>query len=208
MARMAAAALLLRRRPTQALRALSSSAAPPEGFRYLPDFFTAEEQAALVAVTDARLARKRYERDHWDSVIDNYREAELSNAVLTMPARAAVDKARQLLADDYGAHRFLPPHCIDLSEKDGVIRPHVDSVKFSGGLVAGASLLAAATLRLAPADPETGEARAGAEFYDVRLEPGSFYVLSGPARFDWAHAVVELEGRRLSVMFRDEVGDW
>ena len=73
--------------------------------------------------------------------------------------------------------------------------------------MAGLSLLSAATLVLARADPATGEPLDGAERTKVRVEPGSLYVLSGPARYDYAHAVEDLAGRRLSVMLRDAKSD-
>ena len=42
---------------------------------------------------------------------------------------------------------FLPPvHILDLHE-DGYIKPHVDSIKFSGGVVAGLSLLSDGIMR-------------------------------------------------------------
>ena len=45
---------------------------------------------------------------------------------------------------------WLPCHAIDLS-KDGRLDAHVDSVKFSGGIVAGISLLSDSIMRLRPA---------------------------------------------------------
>ncbi|CAN0326924.1 unnamed protein product, partial [Phaeothamnion confervicola] len=42
---------------------------------------------------------------------------------------------------------WLPCHAIDLAP-EGFIKPHVDSVKFSGRVVAGLSLVSAAVMRL------------------------------------------------------------
>ena len=47
---------------------------------------------------------------------------------------------------------WLPVHAIHLKEK-GILSPHVDSVKFSGGIVAGISLLSTSIMRLKPASP-------------------------------------------------------
>jgi hypothetical protein len=44
---------------------------------------------------------------------------------------------------------LLPPHVIDLSP-DGHIGPHVDSIKFSGGMISGLSLLSSRMMRLTP----------------------------------------------------------
>ena len=47
---------------------------------------------------------------------------------------------------------ILPYHAVDLSH-DGHISPHVDSVKFSGGMVSGLSLLSTRILQLTPCLP-------------------------------------------------------
>ena len=83
-----------------------------------------------------------------------------------------------------------------------MIRPHIDSIKFSGRVVAGLSLVSAATMVLAEADPATGEPRPGARESELRLAPGSLYVLADEARYDYAHAIAP-EGRRLSIVLRD-----
>mmetsp|Transcript_11101 Transcript_11101/g.28225 ORF Transcript_11101/g.28225 Transcript_11101/m.28225 type:complete len:130 (+) Transcript_11101:262-651(+) len=123
---------------------------------------------------------------------------------LSSLAATAVDRARSRLVDAGHKGPFLPPHVIDL-RADGRIDPHIDSVKFSGDVVAGLSLLAAATMRLDAADPATGlpDPAKADDFVEFRLRPRSFYVLSGPARFHYAHSVFDLAGRRLSLILRD-----
>lgn len=177
----------------------------PEGAVVVDDFLTEDEHDALVDAIEGRLRRRRYERDHWDAVINNYREAEVADRFLGGAARRAVDRARALVADAHGVASFLPPHAIDLAA-DGAISPHVDSVKFSGGVVAGLSLVSAATLRLGRADAATGAEAPGGPAFERRLEPRSLYVLSGAARFDYAHSVADLAGRRLSLIIRDAKG--
>eukprot|EP00632_Arachnochrysis_sp_CCMP2950_P007633 CAMPEP_0185704072 /NCGR_PEP_ID=MMETSP1164-20130828/16207_1 /TAXON_ID=1104430 /ORGANISM="Chrysoreinhardia sp, Strain CCMP2950" /LENGTH=265 /DNA_ID=CAMNT_0028371409 /DNA_START=275 /DNA_END=1068 /DNA_ORIENTATION=- len=184
---------------------------PPDGLGIFPEFVTPAEHDALVAVADARLRRRRYEPDHWDAVIRKYREAELADwadadataAAALRRARDAVERAvRRPDNDDAPPLRFLPPHVIDLRE-DGRIDPHIDSVKFSGGLVAGLSLLASATMRLDAARPETGDLVEDGHRYELHLAPRSLYVLSGPARFAYAHSVFDISGRRISIILRD-----
>ena len=82
----------------------------------------------------------------------------------------------------------------------------MDSVKFSGGVVAGLSLVSAAVMRLVRQDAQGAVSEADEDHVDLLLAPGSLYVLQGPARFEYAHAIVEDagRGRRLSVIFRDE----
>ena len=98
---------------------------------------------------------------------------------------------------------WLPVHAIEL-EADGEIRPHVDSVKFSGGFVAGLSLLSSAVMTLEHSDTRSQIAR-------MLLPPRSLYVLEGAARYDFTHRIgggifcgspVE-RGRRISLIIRD-----
>ena len=110
------------------------------------------------------------------------------------------------------AARWLPCHAIDLAA-DGALDAHVDSVKFSGGLVAGLSLLSDAIMRLRPAGGEwhaeageRGEARREEEgggggreeapdddggitagHVDLYLPRRSLYVLTGPSRYSYTH---------------------
>jgi alkylated DNA repair protein alkB family protein 7 len=89
---------------------------------------------------------------------------------------------------------WLPVHVLDLAA-DGYITPHVDSVKFSGDLVCGVSLLSGAVMTLAPeAPPDLAAAPdARARLY---LPRRSLYVLSGHARYRFTHSVDGGEARR------------
>ena len=121
----------------------------------------------------ARLKGTGYERDHWDAVIDRYREREMLSVDDDL-AEAAVERVRAFLRREQGVASFLPPHCIDLAADGGVIGPHIDSIGAAPGrVVAGLSLVSAATMVLAEADPATGEPRPGARESELRLEPGS-----------------------------------
>ena len=60
---------------------------------------------------------------------------------------------------------------------------------------------------LAEADPATGEPRPGARESELRLAPGSLYVLADESRYDYAHAIAP-EGRRLSLILRDAPADF
>ena len=117
---------------------------------------------------------------------------------------------------------WLPVHVIDL-EAAGVISPHIDSVKFSGGVVCGISLLSHAYMTLQHED----EAHADATV-DLYLPRRSLYILSGAARYHFTHAIkegakseagaagsaggdeegeavrFEERSRRVSLIFRDE----
>ena len=202
MASRGAALLRSLNRRSRRLSAATGQLLPP-GASYHEEFLTERQHDALVAVIEKRLGRRRYEKDHWDSVIVNYREGEVPERFFGGAAREALEETRRFLADAHGVAAFLTPHAIDLADAGSAISAHVDSVKFSGGVVAGLSLLSPATMELAEADDATGEPRPGGARYDLRLAPRSLYVLAGDARFAHAHAVGDLAGRRLSLIFRD-----
>ena len=106
----------LRSRPhctaRHASRRRHASSLPP-GCSYHADFLTADEQDALIDAIKARLKGTGYERDHWDAVIDRYREREMLSVDDEL-AEAAVERVRAFLRREQGVTSFLPPHCIDL----------------------------------------------------------------------------------------------
>ena len=140
----------------------------------LRDAITAEQEQRLVAELDPVLRRRRYARDHWDAVITGYKEVERAHWADAENEATVVDIRRRisgLVASGATALTtkrqephppgdpaealplsWLPVHVIDLAA-DGFITPHVDSVKFSGDLVCGLSLLSPAVMTLRP-DPD------------------------------------------------------
>lgn len=126
------------------------------------------------------------------------------------------------------------------------IAPHVDSIKASGGVVAGLSLLSPRILQLTiPSNDTSMDGLVNADtknktplpdspsqshysqssstelgsVYEFILHPRSLYILQGPCRFQYAHAVLGRDcvsrlvpgtavgkiDKRLSIMFRDAV---
>ena len=194
-----------------------------------------EEQASLISneILGHRMRRKRYEKGHWDSVITDYKEMELydihqivenmenendtfnalENAQATMASM--VWKIRNLLQQNHAiapVTKWLPCHAIDL-KKEGQLSAHVDSVRFSGHMVAGLSLLSPAIMRLKEEEEEKSET-----FVDLYLPPNSLYVLTGVGRYDYSHEllpdgsvfgdqqenpIVVPREQRLSIIFRD-----
>jgi alkylated DNA repair protein alkB family protein 7 len=181
----------------------------------LPEVITREEEQRLVDELEKPLRRRRLMRDHWDSVILHYREVEKRqwedprNADVVARVRSRVLELLGLAPD----LPCLPVHVIDLAA-EGFIKPHVDSVKFSGGFVAGVSLLSPAIMRLRG---EEGMAPP-ASIVRMLLERRSLYVLSGDGRFRYTHEILPdgeeedwdggkavKRGRRISLIFRDEL---
>lgn len=136
-------------------------------------------------------------------------------------SRSTLEKTRAFLLENHldPDITWLPCHAIDLKH-DGDLKPHVDSVRFSGGMVAGISLLSSSIMRLRPGadvgrNPEEG-------VVDLLLPPLSLYVLTGVSRYQYAHELlptgsvfeasdgttteVERE-QRFSIIFRDAKKD-
>ena len=187
-----------------------------------PGFITEAEGNSLVAEAGCRLKRRRFENGHWDSVITGYREVELSTPDGQHPRQGfdaedgaahvplyvkAIQKTRKHLENCYfGADGtvsnnigWLPCHAIDLSV-NGELKPHVDSVKFSGKIVAGLSLVSDAIMRLRPSakewecekkDTEHSVGFGDSERYvDLFLPKLSLYVLSGMSRYSFTHELL------------------
>ena len=188
------------------------------------------EQDSLLAECSERLSRRRFERSHWDGVITGFREDSVPLANAGPALRTAVARAWAYFPPAGGAP--LPfAHLLEL-EPAGYISRHVDSVKFSGGVVAGICLASDAVMRLYPvADGSDGNesgsggtsSGVGGESssegepgtVDLLLERGCLYVMSGECRYHWAHAVLKgttsfrgkpvARGRRVSIILRDEL---
>jgi len=87
----------------------------------------------------------------------------------------------------------------------------VDSVRFSGNVVAGLSLLSPSIMRL-KRDNES-EQPESSKYVDLYLPPRSLYVLQGTSRYQYTHELLESgsrfggliveRGHRLSVIVRD-----
>mmetsp|Transcript_28916 Transcript_28916/g.54340 ORF Transcript_28916/g.54340 Transcript_28916/m.54340 type:complete len:203 (+) Transcript_28916:19-627(+) len=176
--------------------------------------------------------RRRYEKGHWDAVIKKYKEIELHDESFDGSGNIPeiLERTRQHLAEhhlDYAPIAWLPCHAIDL-KKDGELNAHVDSVRFSGDLVAGLSLLSPSIMRLIPdngEDDDTDSQKDPAEIskerghVDLFLPPQSLYALTGVGRYKYSHQllpdnsifqslvngkeIVVKRDHRLSVIFRD-----
>lgn len=77
---------------------------------------------------------------------------------------------------------------------------HRDKPQF--GLVAGVSLVSPCVLRFRKAAPGGGWIRAAQP-----LEPGSAYLLSGPAREAWEHSIAPMTALRYAITFRTLAGE-
>ena len=188
------------------------------GIEVLPCFVSSGEEAALEAFCAPLLRRRPWEASHFDAVIAHYREAQFLARRLPPVASGVVGRAlRCLPAPSAAAGVGLPMeelHALELGAQ-GYIDAHVDSVKFSGGVVAGLCLRSDAVMRLSLAEDAAAAVAAagGAQRAPVAaawlagapppgsspppitllLPRGCLYILTREARYCWGHAV-PLEG--------------
>mmetsp|Transcript_15085 Transcript_15085/g.19723 ORF Transcript_15085/g.19723 Transcript_15085/m.19723 type:complete len:255 (+) Transcript_15085:117-881(+) len=190
-----------------------------------PNVVSESEEEALLVDIKSRMKRRRFERGHWDAVILQYKETELvehdgslSHTTLDILTRIRSQLAKTHFVKD--PHLvWLPSHAIQLRE-DGDLKAHVDSVRFSGDLVAGLSLASSCIMRLKPAANEEGEEQDLSKgFVDMLLEPRSLYAITGPSRYLYSHEllgdkdvfapknIIVNREDRFSIIFRDAKKD-
>lgn len=142
-------------------------------------------------------------------------------SLLSQESRNLFDRVRHQLHERhlyYKDFEWHPCHAIDL-HKVGELNAHVDSIRFSGDVVAGLSLVSASIMRFVP-DDGTGDSKGddlSQGWVDLYLPARSLYVMSGVSRYHYSHqllpsgSVFTNEGKpiaverdhRLSVIFRD-----
>lgn len=186
----------------------------------LQDFITPAEEESLLNEVDPYLKRLKYEFDHWDDAIHGFRETERK---AWYPANKEI--LGRVMTRAFSEEKVLPHiHVLDLAG-EGVIKPHVDSVRFCGSTIAGLSLLSDAVMRLVRIDEtqykDNAEYRnlnlTGKGFFvDILLPRRSLYIMSFTARYNFTHEVLGKQvtcfkgdravdkGRRVSVICRNE----
>ncbi|VDL85414.1 unnamed protein product [Schistocephalus solidus] len=185
----------------------------------IPNFITEAEESNLMAELDPVLTRLKYQTSHWDSAIENFRETEKKNwrkvnqPVIERLKELALhaekqDKKPEGIPEinDYSA--LLPLiHVLDLAPS-GWIKPHVDSVRYCGGVIAVVSLLSDSVVRLAIASPsevatlteQLPASRPGLQlpppgaFTDLFVPRRSVYVMCGVSRYRMTHAILPNPG--------------
>ncbi|XP_063976119.1 alpha-ketoglutarate-dependent dioxygenase alkB homolog 7, mitochondrial [Diachasmimorpha longicaudata] len=173
--------------------------------RIFPEFITRREEEELFNEVEPYMKRLRYEFSHWDDAIHGYRETE--RAKWNEENTKIIDRVRKL-AFPPGMPQLGLVHVLDLAP-EGRIKPHVDSVRFCGDVIAGLSLLTDCIMRLTLVGNEK-DCRE-----DFLLPRRSLYIMSGVARQKYNHEVLGpeesiyqgekiIKGRRISVICRSE----
>ena len=91
----------------------------------VPDFITVAQENALERFVAPKLRRKRYDGDHWDSVISKYKETEISMTENDDEITRIIVHTQSFIKSSVGPSDMVlsPPHVIDLSA-DGCIGKH------------------------------------------------------------------------------------
>jgi hypothetical protein len=76
---------------------------------------------------------------------------------------------------------WLPFHILDL-DKDGCIKPHVDNVEYSGGVIVGLCLMSERVLQLTRVDKPD-------HTFSVYLPPRALYIQKERVRYDYTHQI-------------------
>ena len=182
-----------------ACRPTALLAAPaPEGFVYIPDFLSPDEQDDLLH--ELRLLpyeqdefRKQLMKRLWAQFGYNY----VSTGQKLTPAPAIPPFLQRVIEK---ARPYYPPEvefdqCIvTLYPENAGIGWHTDSKRFSDWIL-GVSLASPGRLQFRPNKTEKAS-------FEVTVVPGSLYVMHGVARWDYQHRLVPVKAERFSLTFR------
>jgi DNA oxidative demethylase len=172
----------------------------PAGISYEAGFLTDEEQHTLVAAIEAldfrevvmrgQVARRTVRHFGYDYDYDGWK------LVPGEPLPEELEWVRERAAAFGGVElEELAQTLVSRYPEKATIGWHRDAPMF-GEPVVGVSLGSPARMRLQR--KTSGERR----LFELELESGSAYALSGPARWSWQHSIPPTKGRRYSVTFR------
>ncbi|RMX62165.1 hypothetical protein DD238_003602 [Peronospora effusa] len=168
------------------------------------DVITKDEELLVADECSRILKRRRYEENHWDNAIVKFKEMERSR--WSTETLRVLQKVREATILPKELNYFPAVHVIELAE-DGYIKPHLDSIKFSGRVVAGVNLLSPSVMRF--------KEEYGDSVIDAYLPRRSMYMMTGRVRYHYTHEIVPgmqvFKGQvpvnrthRISILLRDE----
>jgi len=172
--------------------------------RIVDDYINETDERRLYDEIEPRMRRLRYDETHTDDAIYMYREAERNQ--WSSECALIIDRMKHDCFPTHANH-ITHVHILDL-HKDGYIRPHIDSIRYCGDIIAGISLLSDAVMRLKHrADDDN-------RIVDLLLTRRSLYLLTGVVRHEFTHQILaETEStfdgrrvprdRRISIICRD-----
>lgn len=174
------------------------------GLTYIPDFITRDEENSLIAAIDTQPWLNDLKRrvQHYGYKYD-YKARSVTKDSYLGPMPDWIQPLAQKLQNEH-IFRNRPDQAIINEYLPGQgISAHIDCVPCFDDVIASLSLGSSAIMQFIK----------GSEKQEIYLEPGSLIVLSGPARYEWQHAIparktdvvdgFKIErGRRLSLTFR------
>jgi alkylated DNA repair dioxygenase AlkB len=173
----------------------------PDGWRYQADFVPAMEESRLLDVI-ATLPFEAARYKEWTArrrIVSYGGRYDFSRNVLepAEPIPQFLQSLRQQAAD-WGmlAVESLNHATIAEYRPNTQLGWHRDVPQFE--MVIGISLAGRARMRFRPYPHQKG----GRALFAIELEPRSIYLLAGPARWAWQHAISETAELRYSITFR------
>lgn len=177
------------------------------GLTYIPDFITRNEEAVLLAAIDEQPWLNDLKRrvQHYGYKYDYKARAVAGDSYLGVLPDWIGPIARKLKNE--GLFQGVPDQVIVNEYLPGQgISAHIDCVPCFDQIIASLSLGSGASMQF------TRER----EKRDLYLEPRSLVILSGPARYDWTHAIPARKSdivagfktertRRVSLTFRNVI---
>ncbi|MCL4138340.1 UNVERIFIED_CONTAM: hypothetical protein GTU68_014224 [Idotea baltica] len=135
--------------------------------------------------------------------IHGYRETEKSKW-----SKKCSPILKRLIETSFQGNSQLIPqvHILDLSP-EGVIKPHVDSIRFCGNIISGLCLSSDAVMRLVKEDEKD-------QIIDIFLPQRGLYIMKDESRFKYTHEILSQDSsyfgekyiersRRISVICRN-----
>jgi alkylated DNA repair dioxygenase AlkB len=172
------------------------------GFEYVADFLGLQDAARVLdAIAALPLAQARYKQftAHRRVAYFGGRYDFSNNELLPAgPIPEVLLPLRERIGAVAGVAARAFTHAVVAEYQPGVqLGWHRDVPDFE--LVAGVSLGSAARLQFRPYPPKELSRK---QYFNAVLEPGSLYVLRGPARWEWQHRVPPVAALRYSITFR------
>ncbi len=179
---------------------LFAAEALPAGLRYVPDFLTVEEEAALLAVVTAlaliAAPYKQYTARRRIASFGASYDFSAQRLEHAPPLPASLEPLRAQVAAAMGvAPEDLAQGLVTEYAPGTPLGWHRDTPKFER--IAGVSLAAPCVMRW-----RRWPAEKGAAVLDLVVAPRSLYVMQDEARWGWQHAVAPTTTLRYSVTFR------
>lgn len=177
-------------------------------FSVIPDIVSTDQEEQLIEEIETSLKRLRYQQSHWDDAIHGYRETEITIWKNPNNARLIQNIRNKIFTNDSTTKPMTNVHVLDLSD-NGFVKPHVDSVRFCGNIIAGLSLLSDSVMRLAD------ETHPDIYVVYALLPRRSLYIMKNDVRYQYTHEILNdipsifndkqfVRKRRVSIVMRNE----